>query len=207
MLELVFDRKLLNEKIWILCIISCSLAIVSSVICALFCFIQLFPTFDKENIAKGTLIWNGLSGIFILLSLLLFAFQFNYYIQNNILTQEELDNGWISTNLAELSFSFYILFIPFILILLNVALISAAIRLKRSFVDLKNEYDNIQKSNSEATCRDLNLIQCRNNNVNLLKNERIQEFYDTKIQASYFTFNLTGLRSSSRLKKIIDLIY
>jgi hypothetical protein len=205
-IDLAFNHKLLNETIWILIIISSSLAIVTTVICALLCFIQLFLTLKRQmNIPKSIFLWNVASGIFILLAIFLFAFQYKFYIQNNVLTQQEIDNGWISTNLAELSWSFYILLIPFSLIFFNLFLIYGTFRLKRSFVDLKSEYDSIQNANKKTSNRDLNLIKCINSNAISLDDNKIHEFYDARIQTSYFTFNLTG--SSNRLKKIIDLIY
>lgn len=140
------------------------------------------------------------------------------------MTKDEIESGWISTNRARLGWSFYILFLSLILILVNIGLTYSTLRLKRSFIDLKNQYDknmnlingdgniliscakpniaNVTHTTTSTTTADYHHIVEPNLNINELNSSLSQ------LQNSY-TFNLRPdeTRSSKKLKKIIDFIY
>lgn len=54
------------------------------------------------------------------------------FINKNVLTKEEIESGWTSTNRARLAWSYYILFISLSLIFINIGLTYTTVRLRRS---------------------------------------------------------------------------
>lgn len=72
-------------------------------------------------------------GISYVLALIFFASEFYLFINKNLLTKEELESGWTSTNRAKLGWSYYILFVSVLLIFVNIAVTYFTVRLKRSF--------------------------------------------------------------------------
>lgn len=76
-----------------------------------------------------------------MLALIFFASEFFLFINQNILTKEELQSGWTSTNRAKLGWSYYILLVAVLLIFVNIAVTYLTVRLKRSFAHhLKNHH-------------------------------------------------------------------
>jgi hypothetical protein len=158
------------------------------------------------------------------LAVVLFTLEFYLFINKNVLTKEEIESGWISTNRARLGWSFYILFLSIILILVNIGLIYSTVRLKRSFIDLKNQYEkNMNLINGDgniliscaktsslpsgaaaavAARTDYQQISEPNININEI-NSSLSQFQNS------YSFNLRNdeTRSSKKLKKIIDFIY
>ena len=43
--------------------------------------------------------------------MIIYSAEFHFYINKNVLTKEQIENGWTSTGRGELGWSFYILFI------------------------------------------------------------------------------------------------
>jgi hypothetical protein len=164
-------------------------------------------------------LWTAIALLFHLASLLLFTLEFHLFIKKNILTKDELEAGWTSENRSHLSWSFYILLASVALLIVNSGLIYCTVRLKRSFADLKRKYEpNLMGSEPGLTVETSNgiLVRCtprtsKNDysqmidfnqpNINLNDLDR-----DNNDENNRFNFN-SDLRSSKKLKKIIDFIY
>jgi hypothetical protein len=135
-------HKIFDKTLWISTVLSVSLALFSTVLTAIYSLLNVFmsPT-TAINGPIGLYLWNAISTLAHILAIVLFSLEFHMYIQKNVLTKDEQESGWVSTNRADLSWSFYILITSACLITLNFALIYAVVRLKRSFMQLKNYYE------------------------------------------------------------------
>lgn len=60
------------------------------------------------------------------------------YIQKNVLTKDEQESGWISTDKAELGWSYFILIASTILVTINLALVYTIEIMKRSSLEPKS---------------------------------------------------------------------
>ena len=90
------------------------------------------------------LLISTISALFHLLALVLFAVEFHVYIIKNVMTKEELDNGWVSLNRAQLFWSYYLLIISLVLITLNIVIIYLITTYKKSFTSFKTQYEILQ---------------------------------------------------------------
>jgi len=215
---MLIDHKIFDFTLWISTIVCCSLSLFSTLISSVFSLLNIFLSPNRTmNGPISMYLWNSLAGLFHILSLLLFTLEFHLFIKKNILTKDEIESGWVSTNRAYLSWSFYILLASIFLILVNIALIYCTVRLKRSFVDLKNRYEpniNLINGDTGLIVGDPGLIRCSRT----IKNDYSQmiDFNQPNINLddidmdqnneNQFNFN-SDLRSSKKLKKIIDFIY
>lgn len=132
------------------------------------------------------------------------------FIKKNVLTKDEIESGWISTNRAQLSWSFYILIISIVLILVNIALIYVTVRIKRSFIDIKNIYEtNMNLINADSGI----LINYPINEARSIDEQpslNLKEMNSFKAHAiDDYPLGLKSddRRSSKKLKRIIDFIY
>lgn len=131
--------------------------------------------------------------MFHFLAIIIFTVEFYFYINKNVLNQEQMHSGWISTDCGKLGWSFFILFLSFFLITINIIIIYVHSRFKQSFLNFKN-IKNICEKN-ENLIDDVN--ECKNHNLS------IDERLDPENQSSS-DFNVIASR---RLKRIIDFIY
>ncbi len=214
---MLIDHKIFDFTLWISTIVCCSLSLFNTLISSIFSLLNIFLSPNRTmNGPISMYLWNSIAGLFHLLSLLLFTLEFNLFIKKNILTKDELDSGWTSTNRAYLSWSFYILFVSVFLIVVNTVLIYCTVRLKRSFVDLKNRYEpNLNLINGDGLIvGDPGLIRCSRTNKNDYSqmvdfnqpNINLNDIDMDQNNENQFNFN-SDLRSSKKLKKIIDFIY
>ena len=56
------------------------------------------------------------------------------------MTKEELENGWVSLNRAQLFWSYYLIIISLVLITLNIVIIYLITTYKKSFTSFKTHY-------------------------------------------------------------------
>lgn len=149
------------------------------------------------------------------MALILFTLEFHLFINKNVLTKDEIESGWISTNRAQLSFSFYILIISICLLCVNIGLIYLTVRFKRSRADIKNIYEtnmnlingdngiliNCSRSDSKSDYTQINDVPL-SLNINDLNENKSQNNDENP-----FGFRGDEQRSSKKLKRIIDFIY
>lgn len=222
-------HKIFDFTLWISTVLCCSLALFSTVISGIFSLLNVF--LSPNRVMNGPIsmyLWSGISGLFHVLALIIFTVEFHLFIKKNVLTKEELEAGWVSTNRAQLSWSFYLLLISVFLIIINIAFINCVVRLKRSFIDLsKNQYDTnlnlINGDNNGLMVGDLIipnggiLVSCTKTNKTdyqqMVDNQPTLNLNDLNAlnnpnnnNESPFSFR-NELRSSRKLKRIIDFIY
>lgn len=74
--------------------------------------------------------------------MILFACEFFVFINKNVLTRQEIESGWTSTNRARLAWSYYILLVAVVLIFMNIGLTYVMVRMRRrssaNFLDRKS---------------------------------------------------------------------
>ena len=139
--------------------------------------------------------FRKLKGIFHLVALLLFTVEYHLYIKKNVLTKDELESGWLSTHRSHLSWSFYLLCISLGLIALNILLVYASAKIKNS---------TSLELNATLVAVDTCLIAANPHN-NAIDYQQIEDV-NFKAQKEPVTVG-GGLRSSKKVKKIIDFVY
>ena len=177
-------------------ILCCSLALIATFISSIFCLFNVFLTPERPNGPISLYLWNTISALFHLLALVLFAVEFHVYIIKNVMTKEELDNGWVSLNRAQLFWSYYLLIISLVLITLNIVIIYLITTYKKSFTSFKTQYE-INAMN--------NAIQSEQGNI-LVDSEGVVKRTEYQQIDNEFK-RTTDLRSSQKLKRIIDFVY
>jgi hypothetical protein len=150
----------------------------------------------------------------------MFSLQYNLFIKENVLTKDELESGWISTNRSQLNWSYYLLVISFIFIFINMILIFTTVKLKNSLNELKNMYEtNINLIGGEV-CFASGGDDRAGAKFGTMDNNRnaYQKINDLNQANAVATADLTNnnelpfnandeMRSSKKLKRIIDFIY
>ena len=117
---------------------------------------------------------------------------------DNVLTKEQIENGWTSTGRGELGWSFYILFISVFLILVNIGIVYFNTKYKRSFFNIKNIYE-----------KNENLITDVRNGEISTQYLQIDETISSKLETTTTEQGVPELekRPSKKLRRIIDFIY
>ncbi len=148
--------------------------------------------------------------------LIFFSLEFHIYIKKNVLTKEQLESGWTSTDRAKLGWSFYLLLISLMLIITNILLINAIVRIKHSQFDLKSIFDSTNSTmaycEASITNTDLNSTKtAKTDNYTIIDpynsdNNNAYPFQSTNEEYS-FSLKVENLNSPKKLKKIIDFIY
>ena len=118
------------------------------------------------------------------------------------MTKEEIESGWNSADLVNLSWSFYLLIVSILFVLANIFLIYAAVRVRRPLGESKND------ASSDLIFADLDT----NGILNAYAINEYQQMTDTNVNIDHKNSksNQKPIRyfdSSSKLKRIIDTIY
>ena len=216
---MLISHKVFDFTLWISTVVSCSLALICTLISSIFSLLNILLSPNRTmNGPISMYLWNSLAGLFHAVALLLFTIEFNIFIKKNILTKDEIEAGWVSKDRASLCWSFYILLGSLFLLLVNIFLIYLTVRLKRSFMDLKNRYEpNLNLINAEnLIVGDANGILVRCSSTSKNDYSQMVDFNQPNINLNdldidlnnenQFNFN-NDLRSSKKLKKIIEFIY
>jgi hypothetical protein len=224
-------HKIFDQTLWISTVLSLALAIFCTFLTAIYSILNAFMSPRTAiNGPIGLYLWNSMSTLAHVAAVVLFAVEFHSYIQKNVLTKEEQESGWISTNRAELSWSFYILIASFCFIVLNFLFIYLVVRLKRSLMDLKNYYEtNMNLLNNDngiliGSARSMHDMSTQNpydnNAEHIIEYQRMMSAPHITIQniqmgtlsnnESPFGRRLGSnnqLRTSKKFKRIVDFIY
>ena len=128
-----------------------------------------------------------------MLAIILFSIEYHLYIKKNVMTQTELESGWVSTNRAQLSWSYYIMIASASLILINLILIKLTVRINQSIGK------NLNRSVSlSGPCLSKNSI------LNLSNQD------ETLVDSEPFKQGIArggSFKSSKKIKRMIDLVY
>ena len=192
-------HKLFDQTLWISTILCCAFAIFSACIACIFSLLNVFLT--PSRVMHGPIslyLWNTIAGIFHLSAITLFSLEFHLFIKRNVLTKEEQESGWTSVGRTSLSWSFFLLIASVFFVVANILLIYAATRFRRPLTESKNETD----SNLISADLDANILHAYGIND-------YQQMTDAKtVSEPTARLNKNGnFRSSSKLRRIIDLIY
>jgi hypothetical protein len=76
----------------------------------------------------GLFLWNGMGALFCTGACLSWIVQFRNKLRRNILSIDELEDGWTSDNRASLGYSFFLVLLAMGMYLFNIFLVSMATR-------------------------------------------------------------------------------
>ncbi|RNA37271.1 Clarin [Brachionus plicatilis] len=192
-IDVLSKDKIFDQTLWLCTILCCSLSLFAILLSAIFSLLNAF--LSPSNPIHGPLsmyLWNSLSAVFHALAILIFTAEFYFYINKNVLNQEQMHSGWISTDCGKLGWSFFILFISFFLIITNIIIIYAHSKVNQSFLNFRNIKNFYEKN--ETLIDDV--TEAKNHNLSIDEPIRPEN-------ESSSDLNVT----SRRLKRIIDFIY
>ncbi|UXI20076.1 U6 snRNA-associated Sm-like protein LSm3 [Sarcoptes scabiei] len=122
--EMIRNPNLMSFNLWLLTIVSISLAMIFGLVAAIFSIINTVMTpIEAITGVQGLYLWNILACIFGIGAAILWLVQFRTKLVWNVMTEDEQQDGWTSKNRASLSFSYYAVLVALSLHLLNVLLI------------------------------------------------------------------------------------
>jgi len=110
--------------LWVATIAMMAAAILFVLVAAMFAILNT-ATNPVETITGvvGLYVWNGIAMFFELLVLILWGIQFHKKLSHSVLWREELVQQWSSDGLASLGYSYWLVFVAFILHVVNMAIL------------------------------------------------------------------------------------
>lgn len=127
--EMERNPELFLYSVWLLTIMCLALSLVFALISAVFAVINTVVT-PVEVITGifGLYLWNGIAALFSATSILSWLAQYYVKLSFNVMTQEELDQQWISEGRAWFGYSFWFVVVSFGLYIINILLTTLAIK-------------------------------------------------------------------------------
>ncbi|UYV75769.1 hypothetical protein LAZ67_13001276 [Cordylochernes scorpioides] len=127
--EMTADPEFLNFGLWLVVVLSVALAMVFSLVAAVFAVINTVMT-PVEVITglAGLYLWNVIGMLLAWVGSGCWLGQFLSRLQNNVMSKEEQDQHWSSTGRAVLGYSFWLVVAAGFLMGLNLALVRLASR-------------------------------------------------------------------------------
>lgn len=127
--ELLRNPNLMPFGLWLFTILCVAIAIIFGVVSIIFAIINTIITpIEIITGLQGLYLWNGMGSLFCTGACVSWIIQFRTKLRKNVLTSEEIQDGWSSENRALLGYSFFLVVIALFLFLLNILLVSLATR-------------------------------------------------------------------------------
>lgn len=146
------NPNLMTFGLWLLTILSISIAMIFGLVGAIFSIINTVMTpIETITGVQGLYLWNGLAskclcflpdqpgfnvlllaGLFCACASITWTVQYMENIRINIMTDEERQDGWTSRGRTRLGYSYYLVLASFLVYVFNIALIYIANRTTRS---------------------------------------------------------------------------
>lgn len=134
------NESLMLFSLWVVTVASMALAGMFSFVGAVFSIANLFrASVEVVTGILGLYLWSGCSALFSIVALLSWLVHYFTKFRKNVMTVEELQQHWISEYRSCMGYSFYLVVGAFLLILLNLGLITLIIR--QPWVDRKLKAD------------------------------------------------------------------
>ena len=126
---LLRNPTLMNFGLWLFTILCVAIAMIFGVVSIIFAIINTIMTpIEIISGPQGLYLWNGMGALFCTGACVSWIVQFRTKLRRNVLTPEEIHDGWSSEARARLGLSFFMVVAALFLFLLNILLISLSSR-------------------------------------------------------------------------------
>ncbi|XP_053213266.1 clarin-2-like [Panonychus citri] len=130
--ELMKNPSLMPFGLWLFTILSVAIAMLFGLVSLIFSIINTVITpIEVITGLRGLLLWNGFGVLFSGAACLSWFIQFRNKLSRNVLTQEEINDGWSSENRSKLGYSYYLVLVSMGLFFLNKFIILLAVKRPR----------------------------------------------------------------------------
>jgi hypothetical protein len=118
--------------LWVFTILCVAISIIFGVVSCIFSIINTVMTpIESISGVNGLYLWNGMGALFSTGACVSWLIQYRTRWRKNVLSPEEIDDGWSSENRASLGISFFLVVIALGLFLLNIIFVTLASTKKR----------------------------------------------------------------------------
>ncbi|KAH7639445.1 clarin-2 isoform X2 [Dermatophagoides farinae] len=122
--EMLRNPNLMSFALWLLTILSVSIAMIFGLVAAIFSIINTVMTpIEAITGVQGLYLWNALASLFCTCAAITWLIQYQTRLIKNVMTDDEQQDGWTSLNRTSLSFSYYVVIIALALHLFNIFII------------------------------------------------------------------------------------
>ncbi|XP_053696997.1 uncharacterized protein LOC128744193 [Sabethes cyaneus] len=125
------EPDVMSYWLWLGTTIGVGLGALSGAVGAIASVLKSSSASKKTGTILVLFISNFLSGISQVLSFICWLLQFIQYLRNNVLIAEDRNNNWYSTGLAALGTSFYLVVAGFIVVIINLVLLTVAVKMEK----------------------------------------------------------------------------
>jgi len=123
------NPNLMPFRLWMFTILCVAIAMIFGLVSSIFAVINTVMTpIEIITGIQGLFLWNGMGALFCTGACISWLVQFRNKLRKNVMTNEEIKDGWTSENRARLGYSFFMVVIALGLFLFNVLLIGLATR-------------------------------------------------------------------------------
>jgi hypothetical protein len=130
--ELMKNPNLMPFGLWMSTVLCVALAMLFGLVSSIFAVINTVMTpIEVITGLQGLFLWNGMGALFCTGACISWLIQFRSKLRRNVLTNDEIKDGWTSENRAWLGYSFFLVVGALGLFLLNVLLVALASRRPR----------------------------------------------------------------------------
>jgi len=127
--ELMRNPNLMPFGLWMFTVLCVALAMLFGLVSSIFAVINTVMTpIEVITGLQGLFLWNGMGALFCTGACISWLIQFRSKLRRNVLTTDEIKDGWTSENRAWLGYSFFLVVAALALYLLNVLLVALASR-------------------------------------------------------------------------------
>ncbi|XP_074597481.1 clarin-2 [Brevipalpus obovatus] len=135
--ELMRNPSLMQFGLWLFTVLSIAIAILFGLVSLIFAIINTVITpIEVITGLRGLFLWNGFAALFCGAACLSWFVQYQNKLKYNVLTVEEINDGWTSENRSRFGYSYFLVALSMLLFLLNILIIFMAI--KRPILRMKN---------------------------------------------------------------------
>lgn len=125
-------RELLIWGLWLGVVAALACGLLFAILSAVFAVINTAASPNGGLVAvPGLFLWNSLAMIFQLAAVCMWTVQYFQKLKDNVMSQEDLDNLWKSTDMASLGYSYWFVVGAVIVHILNIVAIYIGVRESR----------------------------------------------------------------------------
>ncbi|XP_055524541.1 uncharacterized protein LOC129718135 [Wyeomyia smithii] len=125
------EPDVMSYWLWLGTTVGVGLGALSGAVGAIASVLKSSSASKKSGTILVLFISNVLSGLSQILSFVCWLLQFVQYLRHNVLIEEDRKNNWYSTGLATLGASFYFVVAGFVVVIINIVLLTVAVKMEK----------------------------------------------------------------------------